>query len=357
MTTHTSSVSPRILLWLIAVVLWTVACGPGPKSQALISLEKQYLDKVKLGQIREASPPLASSLESHYKDAIRLWENGDDEESLRVAENGMLYLRAAEMQRKAFEEDKRRAEAEAQIKSYNARIDKAKKDHDAMESAVAALENKLKTGRQLGVAEQLIVSSEALMAKAEEMGGKERATVPFTQGQTKLDLARKRLKAGDPDGARTLAEEAKVSFEQAIAVLKPYFELESKARRLFQTDVHKEARGVVVVIPRLFRKKKSRIEKSKQFLVDQAVSLAIEHKTLLILIEGHTQSAGGTSSNIKLGKKRAEAVKKVMVQAGVDPARVSVEGVGEDQPRFDNKDRDERGKNDRVEIIFTAPRM
>ena len=65
---------------------------------------------------------------------------------------------------------------------------------------------------------------------------------------------------------------------------------------------------------------------------------------------GHTDSVGSDAYNQKLSVRRAEAVKAYLVNKGVDKARVYTEGKGESQPVADNKTKEGRAKNRRVEI-------
>ena len=53
---------------------------------------------------------------------------------------------------------------------------------------------------------------------------------------------------------------------------------------------------------------------------------------------------------MKLGMRRANAVKAYLVSKGLDSQRVFVDSKGERQPVADNKTREGRAKNRRVEI-------
>lgn len=75
-----------------------------------------------------------------------------------------------------------------------------------------------------------------------------------------------------------------------------------------------------------------------------------------IVIEGHTDSVGGTQFNQALSLRRAEAVKAYLVGKGVDPSRIQTVGFGETNPVSDNRTAEGRAKNRRVEVEITGER-
>jgi len=67
------------------------------------------------------------------------------------------------------------------------------------------------------------------------------------------------------------------------------------------------------------------------------------------VLEGHTDSIGSEEYNMKLSQKRADSVKKYIVEKfGIDAARLSTVGYGESKPVADNKTDAGRQKNRRV---------
>ena len=76
----------------------------------------------------------------------------------------------------------------------------------------------------------------------------------------------------------------------------------------------------------------------------------------VIIAVGHTDSVGGDEYNQKLSVKRADSVKAYLVSKGIEKTRVYTEGKGEKQPVADNKTKDGRAKNRRVEIEVVGTR-
>jgi len=87
-------------------------------------------------------------------------------------------------------------------------------------------------------------------------------------------------------------------------------------------------------------------------LVDQAKALNLE----VIVAVGHTDSVGTDAYNQKLSERRAAAVKAYLVSKGVAANRVYTEGKGEKSPVADNKTKEGRAKNRRVEVEVVGTR-
>ncbi|MDQ9092447.1 OmpA family protein [Pseudoalteromonas haloplanktis] len=88
----------------------------------------------------------------------------------------------------------------------------------------------------------------------------------------------------------------------------------------------------------------------------EAVLKAFElNASLKIIVAGHTCDLGHYDYNMALSERRADAVKNVLVtQAGIDEARIEVQGLGYTQPLVNNKDEASRAQNRRVHIAAYA---
>jgi outer membrane protein OmpA-like peptidoglycan-associated protein/opacity protein-like surface antigen len=75
-----------------------------------------------------------------------------------------------------------------------------------------------------------------------------------------------------------------------------------------------------------------------------------------IEIHGFTDDVGKPEANMTLSQKRADAVMQYLVSKGVEPARMTAKGFGEDPQYFiaDNKTAAGKAENRRVEIISTG---
>lgn len=83
------------------------------------------------------------------------------------------------------------------------------------------------------------------------------------------------------------------------------------------------------------------------------IARALEsNPNLKLLIEGHTDSVGDASHNLDLSRRRAEAVRSVLIgQFNVDPSRLSAAGLGSSKPVDSNDTPQGRAQNRRVELV------
>jgi OmpA-OmpF porin, OOP family len=73
-------------------------------------------------------------------------------------------------------------------------------------------------------------------------------------------------------------------------------------------------------------------------------------------VTGHTDKSGPANYNLALSRRRADAVVRYLTQNDKIPlARIHILGYGEEMPAADNKSRDGRKQNRRVEVKVLAP--
>jgi OOP family OmpA-OmpF porin len=77
-----------------------------------------------------------------------------------------------------------------------------------------------------------------------------------------------------------------------------------------------------------------------------------ENPSVKIKIIGHTSSDGDDNANMELSKKRAAAVKDALIKEySIDASMIETDGKGESQPAGDNKTKEGKVQNRRVEFI------
>ena len=84
--------------------------------------------------------------------------------------------------------------------------------------------------------------------------------------------------------------------------------------------------------------------------LDEVVRIMKADESLIIDIDGHTDSQGSDESNQVLSDNRAGAVKNYLTDKGVDASHLKSSGFGETKPVADNKTAAGRAKNRRTEM-------
>lgn len=161
------------------------------------------------------------------------------------------------------------------------------------------------------------------------------------------------------------ADEAIRFFEKSIELAKPLYASEQetvkrdetnkllfeKAHSTFRDNVKIDGRGMVIIVPSLFKPSKDSIDDAQVFNLDIIGKLIKEYPSYNLLITGHTDKFGNAARNMTLSQARAQSVRDYFLQRGVSSSRMQTAGYGGTQPAFENRGR-ERFKNNRVEIIF-----
>jgi len=87
-------------------------------------------------------------------------------------------------------------------------------------------------------------------------------------------------------------------------------------------------------------------------ILSQIAKVLQENPKLELIIEGHTDNVGGAQFNLEVSRKRAEAVKRWLVdKAGISEVRLTTVGYGLSRPIADNSTEEGRAKSRRVELV------
>jgi len=114
-----------------------------------------------------------------------------------------------------------------------------------------------------------------------------------------------------------------------------------------------------VIKPVYFRFEKSDITATASQKLDELSKVLLDYSELEILVTGHTDALGSESYNQRLSEARAKQVKTYLTDRGVDPDRITVRGMSENEPVALNRTQDGKDSfngrkfNRRVEISFT----
>lgn len=101
----------------------------------------------------------------------------------------------------------------------------------------------------------------------------------------------------------------------------------------------------------LFDVNKATLKPESTGVINEIAALMKEHEDLKFSIEGHTDSDGDDTHNLKLSEERALAVKDALVNLGIDSSRLEHKGLGESVPVSENNSPEGKANNRRVEFV------
>lgn len=102
----------------------------------------------------------------------------------------------------------------------------------------------------------------------------------------------------------------------------------------------------------LFKTNSAVLEEGTQPVLDPIVNYLNSNVGITVIISGHTDSIGTTANNYNLSVARADAVKKYLIEHGINAGRISTNGSGELKPVAPNNTENGRALNRRVEFVF-----
>jgi outer membrane protein OmpA-like peptidoglycan-associated protein len=178
-----------------------------------------------------------------------------------------------------------------------------------------------------------------LNARTKEVGSALSARDQARQKAADADAARDqaRQQEADADAARDQAN------QQAAAV-----QAELDALKAKPTD-----RGLVLTLGDvLFDTGKADLNPGASRNLDQLVQFLTDHQERRVEIDGYTDNVGTDSYNLDLSQRRADTVRSVLVNRGIDSTRIATRGYGKDFGVASNVDSGGRQLNRRVEIVI-----
>jgi outer membrane protein OmpA-like peptidoglycan-associated protein len=176
-----------------------------------------------------------------------------------------------------------------------------------------------------------------------------------TQKQLENDETKLNAVAEKADSADTHAVDAQ---GRADAASKKADDVRDQLRaelndRIANIDDYKPAGDATV----LFKFNSDKLSDEAKQQLDQLASGRVgSMKRYFIAIQGFTDKIGSAAHNLDLSRRRAAAVQTYLVaQHSIPVYRIQIVGLGKEKPINDEKTRDDRAKNRRVEVIvFSA---
>lgn len=220
------------------------------------------------------------------------------------------------------------------------------------------------------VPDQLLSARQALEAAEAEYENDENSTKARTLAYIAQRKALIAMAGAGIQAAKRLFEDADREYRDLLEGARGALTKERAARKDVEAKlsaamasleeigkVKEDSRGTVITLSGqvLFRTNAaSLLPIAEQQLRKVAEALNETDESRKIVVAGHTDSRGSTTSNRRLSLARAESVRAFLVNSGVAPDRISASGRGEDEPIADNRTAEGRANNRRVEIIVEA---
>src|SRR5262249_25438590 len=144
--------------------------------------------------------------------------------------------------------------------------------------------------------------------------------------------------------AQARADEAHTAAGQAMAKAD---ETSTRLTRLW-SNRNKRIPGDTVAI--LFRFDKWELDDRGQTALQDVAKQLQENPNLMVELEGYTDSVGPMPYNVQLSQRRSEAVRRFLVEKGIEMHRINSIGLGDVKPSADNNTAKGREQNRRVVV-------
>jgi outer membrane protein OmpA-like peptidoglycan-associated protein len=193
------------------------------------------------------------------------------------------------------------------------------------------------------------------LARAEES---ERMRVEFDAARERgVELSAEAERARrEADQARRMAE----AQQREATAARREADLASAAAEALRIQLQslvarEEDRGLVMTLGEtVFAPGQSELRREARANLGAVVQFISENPGKRVRIEGHTDSTGNRNANQVLSQRRAEAVRRALIEDGVDGGRLEAVGLGQDFPVAPNDTAEGRARNRRVEIIIDS---
>ncbi|NDY96690.1 OmpA family protein [Wenzhouxiangella limi] len=318
-----------VLIMTIALVL--AACAPQTRDDGALDNLRADLDAFRAeSELAELVPLAVADAERAARAASA---DGLDEEErahrIRIAEKRIEIARA---------------------EAFRARASAGAEAVEAERTRLLLRASRLEVEQARREAEQARMLS---AATSEEIERTRRAAM--TADEQRDQAARREQQAREEaEAARRLADAQASEIELAHREAQLASEAaESLRRRLELMELRETDRGVVVTLGDvLFELGQTELQAGAKGNLEDVVDLLQTEPERRIRIEGHTDSSGPATVNMRISQERADAVRDALVGMGIAADRVQAVGMGEEFPIASNENEDGRSQNRRVDVIL-----
>jgi outer membrane protein OmpA-like peptidoglycan-associated protein len=229
-----------------------------------------------------------------------------------------------------------------------------RKKHEAEANTAGAVRDRDESDRKKHEAEEAARRAQGAQANAEADSDRNRAAAAASDQQA-LD-ARNAQASAEADSDRNRAAAASSDLRAQDAV-RDREELRAKLLQQFNLilETRDTARGLVVNMSDvLFDSGQYGLRPLAREKLAKISGIVLAYPTLMLAVEGNTDSVGTEEFNQTLSEKRAESVRTYLTRQGVPEGSTTAAGFGKTRPIASNDTSDGRQQNRRVELIVSG---
>jgi outer membrane protein OmpA-like peptidoglycan-associated protein len=324
----------------IITIATLAACSLTPNKN-LDEARSDYAAAQANTQVTQLAPSELSQAADALNKANEAWSKGED--AARVDQ--LAYV--AKQRVAIADETARQKRAETASAAASANRDRIRLDSRTAEADAA---------QRSATASQL--QSEASQRTAEESRLKSEASQRSAAASQLQSEASQRTAEESRLQSEASQRSAAASQLQSEASQRQAQDAEARSGRLEaqlkELDAKKTARGLVVTLGDvLFDTGKAQLKSGGIRGVQKLADVLKEYPQRNVLVEGFTDSTGGSSSNQDLSDRRAKAVRTALLETGIGAERITNRGYGQTFPVASNATATGRQLNRRVEIVVS----
>jgi outer membrane protein OmpA-like peptidoglycan-associated protein len=213
-----------------------------------------------------------------------------------------------------------------------------------------------RVGAEVGRVDRTLEEEKARVEGLEKGLGETRAATEDAARKASEAAALASQAASRADEASTKASDAAARADAAGATAKEALGKATETdQRLTRLWASKDKRTLTETLQVQFAFDKWVLDDGAQTRLLALAKQLQEQSKLSVELEGYTDSTGASAYNIQLSQRRAEAVRRFLVEQGVELPRIHSIGLGDIRPVADNKTKQGRDQNRRVMLRLYAP--
>ena len=289
-----------------------------------------------------------------YENAMRQMREADALATSRHEDKKTLISVSRQTVQTAEDAREIAAKRIASDRAENERNASAGREANANATAADAVTAREEADRKKHEAEAAARQAQGAEANAEADADRNRAAAAAADQQAQQARSAQATAEADSDRNRAAAASSDMQAAQAI-----HEREELRAKLLAQFNLILEtrdtARGLVVNMSDvLFDSGQFTLRPQAREKLAKISGIVLAYPTLLLAVEGNTDSVGTEEFNQTLSEKRAESVRSYLTKEGVPEASTTAAGFGKSRPIASNDTADGRQQNRRVELIVSG---